>query len=236
MMDTRNRLIAIAIAATLCGCAQRLALPEPLEGETVQEGHLCDPRALLQAIAHKFPGIDPVTAQQQTDHLLYKFGCGLLASAPSTVAAASTPESHVHPVPPLTTQVPNEEVRLEPHHGVFAVPVVINRSVKIPFVVDSGAADVQLPGEVVLTLIRSGTVSEADFLGKSAYVLADGTRLRSPRLNIREMRVGDYVVRNVAASVGEPVSSSALLGQSFLSKFASWTLDNQRHVLILSSR
>jgi hypothetical protein len=80
MMDTRNRLIAIAIAATLCACpaagpAQRLALPEPLEGETVQEGYLCDPRALLQAIAHKFPGIDPVTAQQQTDHLLYKFGC-----------------------------------------------------------------------------------------------------------------------------------------------------------------
>jgi predicted aspartyl protease len=118
--------------------------------------------------------------------------------------------------------------------GVFAVPVVINQAITIPFVLDSGAADVQLPAEVVLTLIRTGTLSKADFLGASSYVLADGTPLRSPRFNIREMRVGGHVARNVAASVGPAVSSDALLGQSFLSKFPSWTLDNQRHVLIIA--
>ena len=38
--------------------------------------------------------------------------------------------------------------------------------------------------------------------GGSLYVLANGSTLRSPRFNIREMRVGNHVVRNVAASVG----------------------------------
>jgi predicted aspartyl protease len=112
--------------------------------------------------------------------------------------------------------------------------VIINRAIIIPFVLDSGAADVQLPAEALLTLIRTGTVSEEVFVGKSSYVLANGSTLRSPRFIIREMRVGQHVVRNVAASVGPAVSSEALLGQSFLSKLPSWTLDNRRHVLVLT--
>jgi predicted aspartyl protease len=132
------------------------------------------------------------------------------------------------------TATPQDEVHLQLYNGVFAVPVVINRAVSIPFVLDSGASEVQLPAEVVLTLMRSGTLSEADFIGASSYVLANGSTLRSPRFNIRDMRVGEHVVRNVAASVGPVVSSDALLGQSFLSKLPSWTLDNKRHVLILA--
>jgi clan AA aspartic protease (TIGR02281 family) len=129
---------------------------------------------------------------------------------------------------------PNDEVRLEPYNGVFAVPVVINRAVSMPFILDSGSSEVQLPAEVVFTLLRTGTVSEGDFIGVNSYVLANGSTLRSARFNIREMRVGQHVVRNVAASVGPAISSEALLGQSFLSKLPSWTLDNERHVLILA--
>ena len=40
---------------------------------------------------------------------------------------------------------------------------------------------------------------------------------------------------NVTASIGRP-GSPPLLGQSFLSKFASWTLDNERNVLVLQSK
>jgi predicted aspartyl protease len=86
---------------------------------------------------------------------------------------------------------------------------------------------------VVITLVRSGTLSENDFIGESSYVLANGGALRSARFNIRELRVGDRVVRDVAASVGS-VSSDALLGQSFLSRVGSWTLDNKLHVLVLA--
>ena len=49
---------------------------------------------------------------------------------------------------------------------------------------------------------------------------------------LRELRVGDYRLQNVKAAVG-PVEGSLLLGQSFLARFKSWTLDNDRHVLVL---
>jgi predicted aspartyl protease len=234
------------MVATLAGCAvaeqgyqagrEDLPLPPPLEGETVEGGHLCDPVTLRQAIEHKYPGIDQGTAAQETDHLLYEFGCGPPVPAPSSFAATSAPDTQAQapPVPQSATGSLNDEVRLEPYNGVFAVPVVINRAVSIPFILDSGSSEVQLPAEVVLTLIRSGTLSEEDFIGARQYVLANGSTLRSPRFNIREMRVGEHVVRNVAASVGPAISSDALLGQSFLSKLPAWTLDNKRHVLILA--
>jgi predicted aspartyl protease len=148
-------------------------------------------------------------------------------------APQNNPNSSYVPSAPIA-KTDGDEISLVMSDGVLAVPVLINQSVRIPFIIDSGAADVQLPAEVVLTLFRTGTISDEDFLGGSSYVLANGSTLRSPRFNIREMRVGKHVVRDVVASTGPAIKSQALLGQSFLSRLGSWTLDNKRGVLILT--
>ena len=49
------------------------------------------------------------------------------------------------------------------------------------------------------------------------------------------MTVGGQTVSNVTASIGRS-GSPPLLGQSFLSKFASWTLDNERNLLVLKTK
>ena len=86
----------------------------------------------------------------------------------------------------------------------------------------------------MLKLVRSGTVDKADFIGIGIYTLADGSTVRSPRFFIREMILGDVAVRNVKASIGN-MGSPLLLGQSFLSQFQSWAIDNERHILVLTS-
>jgi predicted aspartyl protease len=86
----------------------------------------------------------------------------------------------------------------------------------------------------VLTLVRTHTLDDSDFIGKETYVLADGSKLESTRFRLRDLQIGDIVVHDVTASVA-PVAGQLLLGESFLSHFASWTLDNTRHVLILTS-
>ena len=56
--------LSIMVAA-LAGCAVAeqgyqggpWGLPAPLEGETVEDGHLCDPSALRRAIEHKYPAV-----------------------------------------------------------------------------------------------------------------------------------------------------------------------------------
>ena len=87
-----------------------------------------------------------------------------------------------------------------------------------------------IPADVALTLIRAGALMNGDFLGKSAYSMANGSIQFSERVIIHSVEVGQRVVNNVTASV-TPAESEPLLGQSFLSKLGTVTLDYKRLVL-----
>jgi predicted aspartyl protease len=136
----------------------------------------------------------------------------------------------------LTQAEPGAEgvtyVPLAPEGGTLLVPVAINEQITLKFVLDSGAADVSVPADVVRTLMRTGSITTDDFLGQQTYTLADGSTVPSQTFNIRTLRVGDRTLRDVKASIA-PVQGSLLLGQSFLSRFRSWSIDNQRQLLVL---
>jgi TPR repeat protein/predicted aspartyl protease len=127
-----------------------------------------------------------------------------------------------------TTSVP-----MQMEGGTYVVPVLINDAITLNFVVDSGAADVAIPADVVMTLMRTGTLKESDFLGEKTYILADGSKVPSQTFRIRSLKVGNKILENVTGSVAT-VQGSLLLGQSFLSRFKSWSIDNAKHALLLS--
>ena len=131
-----------------------------------------------------------------------------------------------------TNDAGRTEVALTRGGGTLTVPVVINGTLQLGFVVDSGAADVVIPLDVVTTLLRTGTLRDNDFLGRQMYVLADGSEHPSLTFRIRSLKVGDKVLENVIGSV-VPASGQLLLGQSFLSRFQSWSIDNGRGLLVL---
>jgi clan AA aspartic protease (TIGR02281 family) len=116
------------------------------------------------------------------------------------------------------------------------VPAQINKAVAIDFIVDSGAADVTIPKDVFKTLIRTGTLSENDIIGKGKFGTADGSEVQGIRFKLATLQVGDQVLTDVIASV-IPSSSDAsqpLLGQTFLSRFQSWSIDNNSGTLNLT--
>jgi hypothetical protein len=126
-----------------------------------------------------------------------------------------------------------ETVQLKADHGTFVVPVVLNDRITLPFTLDSGAADVSIPEDVFTTLVRAGTISKGDLRDLRNYQLADGTQTTYRQFLIRSMRVGDVELRNVTASV-TPAAGLLLLGQTFLSRLQSWSIDNQRHILSIN--
>jgi hypothetical protein len=130
------------------------------------------------------------------------------------------------------TVASQELVAMEKEGGVYVVPVRFNGAITLNAIIDSGASDVSVPADIVSTLIRTKTVSGEDFLGVQTYVLADGTKVPSPRFRIRSLRVGNKTLENVTASIASG-NADILLGQSFLGRFKSWSVDNDRHVLIL---
>ena len=125
------------------------------------------------------------------------------------------------------------EVSLERRGGTFVVPVLFNDTITLKCTIDSGAADVSVPADVVLTLMRTGTLRSEDFLGFQTYTLADGSTTPSDTFRIRTLKVGDREIENVTGSVAK-VEGSLLLGQSFLTRFRSWSIDNERGVLLLN--
>ena len=130
------------------------------------------------------------------------------------------------------TSAHSETIKLEQEGGVYKLPVRINDAVALPFIVDSGAAEVSIPADVFLVLLRGKTVSKADDLGSSKFTQADGTTVSSERFLLHKMSVGDHVVTDVVANV-VPVAGEPLLGQSFLGRLPSWTFDNNQHTLAI---
>jgi len=126
-----------------------------------------------------------------------------------------------------------ESISLVHENGTLQVPVVINGTTSLNFTIDSGATDVSIPANIFFSLTRAGTVSPQDFLDKRAYTLADGSTELSQRFRIRSLRVGNLELRDVIASV-MPSTGSLLLGQSFLSRLKSWSIDNEKHVLLIT--
>lgn len=125
------------------------------------------------------------------------------------------------------------EVRLGTTGGLYTVPVQINGSITLQFLVDPGAAVVVIPLPVLKFLIRSGTMSQSDIRGEGTAELADRSLYEALEVILPALRIGDTVVRNIRAAVS-PGLNMPLLGQSFLNRFSSVTFDNRRHVLILS--
>jgi hypothetical protein len=125
------------------------------------------------------------------------------------------------------------EVALVEDHGIYKIPVRINDVLTLDFVIDSGASEVQVPADVALTLLRTGTITQDDFLPGKTYVLADGSNVKSERFILKHLKVGNVLVNQVEAGI-TGIDGQLLLGQSFLQKIDAWSLDNKRKVLVLN--
>jgi predicted aspartyl protease len=173
----------------------------------------------------------------------YEFSNDCNNSATPLPARASTPLSTPAPArvpaaaPGTVSRSPfaasgRTRVLLVDRGGVFAVPVRINNSIDLDFLVDSAATDVSVPVDVVLTLLRSGTLTAADFTGSKTYLLADGSKLPSATFLMKSLRIGDRIVRDVECAAS-PMQGELLIGQSLLRRFKSWSIDNATHELVL---
>ena len=114
--------------------------------------------------------------------------------------------------------------------GVFVLSAMINGTTQAYFIVDSGAATVQIPEDVAEQLKRNGTLTEADFIGQHRFILADGSGMQQRVFRLRTLQIGDRTMENVMATVGAP-RSRALLGQSFLRRLSWWKIDNVRNAI-----
>lgn len=123
-------------------------------------------------------------------------------------------------------------IRLKKVSGVYKIPVQINDAVIVSLIIDSGAADMMLSPKVANILLRSGTLTEQDFLPGQVYRLADGSRKKHMRARLQSVTLGKRTFKNVTFSIAESDDSPMLLGQSLLERLGKYTIDYHNGMLL----
>jgi clan AA aspartic protease (TIGR02281 family) len=189
------------------------------------------PRAVAVASANP-PGYCDFTVAREALSPYCTHQADLIDQNPQSGGCVYTCSAVVSTTPavPHSTRV---EVPLRRHDsGTLVVEATLAGSAQVEFMVDSGASDVFMPVAMIETLKVDGVLSEDDFLGEATYSLADGRLRRAPRYRLSSITLGGRTVRNVTISSSGD-DSTYLLGQSFLSHFRSWSIDNARNMLLL---
>lgn len=128
-----------------------------------------------------------------------------------------------------TTNIQN--IKLEKIGNIYYLPITIGKTIK-KFVLDSGASDVLISEEIESELIKNMTITKDNYMAPALYKIADGSIIQCRRILIPEIKIGNYTIKNVIASIGNK-SNTLLLGKSLLDKFANWTIDNNNQTLNL---
>ena len=114
--------------------------------------------------------------------------------------------------------------------GVCKVKCVIN-GLPLYFVFDTGASDVSISSVEANFMLKNGYLTDADFLGKQNYVTATGEIHEGTVINLREVRIGDIVLKDVKASVVKSQAAPLLLGQTVFRRFGTLEVDNKASVI-----
>ena len=118
------------------------------------------------------------------------------------------------------------------YSGTYEIPCSVN-GLSLKMVFDTGASDVTISAVEANFMLKNGYLSEDDVKGKNRYMTASGDIHEGTILRLKEVQLGDTVLKNIEASVVHNQKAPLLLGQSVLEKFGTITIDNVNSKLII---
>jgi clan AA aspartic protease (TIGR02281 family) len=129
--------------------------------------------------------------------------------------------------------------------GTFSIPLLrkgdawivagtIDEAINVNFILDSGATITAFP-ESVARLLGLNSLREAQSAVSTVGRLANGSTVTAKTFAVRSLRVGGKTIPNVMVSI-IPGNGTPLLGQSFLQMFSSWSIHNDRQLLVLTEK
>jgi aspartyl protease family protein len=130
---------------------------------------------------------------------------------------------------------PNGEkttIKMQKFGGVYHIPVVINGT-EMFFIFDTGASTISISNTEAYFLFKQGKLTKEDIVGEQEFIDANGDISTGTVINLREVKLGNYTIHNVEASVVDNLEAPLLLGQSALNRFGKIEVDYQNESLIL---
>ena len=127
------------------------------------------------------------------------------------------------------------EVPFTKEAGICKVKCTIN-GLPLHFYFDTGATDVTISNVEAQFMIKNDYLKPTDVKGSAYYSTADGNITAGTVILLRKVDFGGLELTNVRASVVDNQQAPLLLGQSVLSKLGKVEIDNEKHVLKITTR
>ena len=119
--------------------------------------------------------------------------------------------------------------------GTYEVPCTVN-DLPLKFIFDTGASTVSISSVEAACMLKNDYLKSDDIKGNEYFSTATGEIHEGTTIRLREIKIGDAVLRNVDASVVHNQQAPLLLGQSVLERFGTITIDNINSKLIIKQR
>ena len=122
-------------------------------------------------------------------------------------------------------------LKMEDNYGVKYVWIEIN-GLRLRFIFDTGASSICISSAEATVLYRQGTLKKEDILDIQYFQDATGNVSAGTRINLRTVKIGNRVLKNIEATVIDNDEAPLLLGQSALEKFGKISIDNKNNEII----
>ena len=110
-------------------------------------------------------------------------------------------------------------------NGHFNINTKVNGH-SVRFLIDTGASDVVIDKDTA----RKIGINVDELLFINTYYTANGTVKGAP-IRLEQIKVGDYIIRDVKASVNEADMNKSLLGMSFLNRLNGYEVKKDKLTL-----
>lgn len=98
---------------------------------------------------------------------------------------------------------------------------------------DTGASDITISSVEANFMLKNRYHSGKDIKGKRYYQVATGELNAETIITLREVMIGDVLLKNVEASVVGDQRAPLLFGQSDIERFGIISIDNEQNKLII---
>lgn len=135
-------------------------------------------------------------------------------------------------IKPTTNVQSSETIQISKENGVYIVPCKIN-GLSLSFIIDTGASDVSISLTEALFMLKNGYLNENDIRGTEKYRIANGQIAEGTKVILRSVKIGQFEINDVEATVLHNINSPLLFGLSALQRFGKIEIDYNQKTLKL---
>lgn len=116
--------------------------------------------------------------------------------------------------------------------GTYEVPCTIN-DLPLSFIFDTGASTVTISSLEASFMLKNNYLNKSDVLSKEHYLTASGSIEVGTRIRLKNVKIGDFSLDNIEATVVDSQNAPLLLGQSVLNRFGKVDIDYENMIITL---